>query len=112
MLRRLFFEGAPMSLKASVTVRETVDLLNELLGLDHDAIHTLINSRVPCNNNIAEHKTVQVSQYPGDKSPKVGILGILNGLFGVREDGMGAICIEIDLSGRILWFKETPEKSV
>lgn len=100
-----------MSLKASVTVKETVDLLNELLGLDHDAIHALINCRVPCNNNIAEHKTVQVSQYPEDKSPKVGLLGILNGLFGIREDGMGAICMELNDSEKILWFKETPEKS-
>jgi hypothetical protein len=96
-----------MSLKLCVTVKEAVDLLNELLEIDYDAIYALINNRVSCNESLADHETVVVWQ-PEGEGPTVGVLGILNGLFGIREDGMGAICVEIDELGKILLFKETP----
>jgi hypothetical protein len=59
---------------------------------------------------MADHPTIQVRQYPGDEYSSVGILGILNGLFGIREDGMGAICMEIEDDGKIISFKLTPKK--
>ena len=56
--------------------------------------------------------SVQVHQYIDDKFPKVGLIGILNGLFGIREDGMGSICCDMDNAGHIKSFKPTPRPHV
>lgn len=94
-------------LKESVSVQNVCDLLNEILLKDYDCAHALVSSRVQCNQAIADHASIQVQQYKDDVFPKVGVLGFLNGLFGIRDDGMGAICMEID-NGKILSFKQTP----
>jgi hypothetical protein len=96
-------------LKESVTAKDVCKLMNELLAKDSDCVHRLVNTRIKCNDDIANHPTVQVQQYKRDKFPKVGLLGIINGLFGIREDGMGAICIDVD-DKKILKFKPTPKK--
>lgn len=94
-------------LKQSVTPQDVCDLLNELLKLDYDCANGLISYRQQCNEAVAAHQSIQVQQYKDDKFPKVGIVGVLNGIFGIRDDGMGAICFEID-NGNILGFKLTP----
>lgn len=68
----------------SVTVDDAVAYLNELIELDRPAMAALIANRVPCNRALANHPTVQVGQRHGGFS--VGMLGVLNGLFGVDED--------------------------
>jgi hypothetical protein len=98
-----------MSLKESITVQDVCSLLNELLIEDAKCIHDLVNARIICNSKIADHPTVQVQQYKGEQQAKVGLLGIINGLFGIRDDGMGAICVDIDDDDKIIRFKETPE---
>jgi hypothetical protein len=99
-----------MAIKQSVTPQDVCDLMNELLKLDYACASGLINYHQPCNKTVADHPTIQVRQY-GDEEPSVGILGILNGMFGIREDGMGAICYEIDL-GEILRFIPTPPPEI
>ena len=70
----------------SVTLDQVVAFLNELLRLDRDAVGKLLAARVPCNQAFADHPTVQVAKR-GDGTYDVGILGVLNGLFGVFEAG-------------------------
>lgn len=94
--------------KKSITIKNVCDLMNELLTLDPDCVQKLVNTRIQCNSQIADHPTVQVQQFKRDKYPKVGLLGILNGFFGIRKDGMGSICIETDDKGKVLRFKKTP----
>lgn len=66
-----------------------VALLNELLELDRPAVAALTTIRVPCNGRLADHPAVQVvAQHWGFH---VGMLGLLNGLCGVRDDGWGLI---------------------
>jgi hypothetical protein len=96
-------------LKESITPQDVCDLLNELLEKDYDCIHELISYRVKCNQAVADHPTVQVQCFKPESKPKVGLLGILNGLFGVREDLFGIICMEVD-GTRIVTFKLTPER--
>jgi hypothetical protein len=96
-------------LKKNITPKNVCDLLNEMLELDYSCTEKLIEHRVPCNGKIADHASIQVQQFKTDNSPKVGLIGVLNGMFGVRKDGMGAICYEIDF-GKIVRFKPTPEK--
>jgi len=73
-------------IKESVTPQEVVDLLNNALELDWEAIKVLLSYRVPCNEELQEHPTIQIR---GDNS--VSVLGILNGIFGVDENGRGCI---------------------
>lgn len=59
-----------------VSRTQVVKLLNEALEADNKAMAELISSRVSCNEELASHKTISVTQ-----DCRIGILGILNGLF-------------------------------
>jgi len=78
------------------TAQQVVDLLNEAARLDPEAVLELINARVPCNEALNAHPTIQTGPRRGidprhDKRNEVGLLGILNGIFGTFEDGRGCI---------------------
>ena len=58
-----------------------IDSLNEYLAIDPSALHHLIEFRVPTNQALADHPSVQVNAE--GETPVVGLLGILNGIVGV-----------------------------
>lgn len=75
-----------------VTKEQAVTLLNEIHALDPSVLQNLVSHRVPCNEALANHPTVQVGLVDGEDGKfEVGILGIINGLFGVDEKGWGFI---------------------
>ena len=76
--------------KSRVSIQKTVDFLNELLEIDPFAISALFSSRVSCNKELADHPTVQVGSL-GKDSFQVGMIGVLNGLFGIDKHGWGHI---------------------
>jgi hypothetical protein len=90
-----------------VSIDETIALLNELLSADPEAIRDLLNARVVCNDDVANHPTVQVLCQKNLCS--VSFLGILNGLFGTHEDGFGPICAVMEKDGSISSFRRTKE---
>lgn len=96
-----------------VTVEGVIDFLNELVKLDKLALERVMLHRVPCNNALADHPTVQVGYGPPGSLPpwEVGMLGILNGLFGVSGDGYGFITAVIDNDGErpIEFVRTKPE---
>lgn len=100
-------------MEESITVDDVVDLINELISIDPDAMLKLFNTRIHCNDKLADHPTIQVRGYElkGDdiKLPNMGILGILNGLFGVDEEGRGPFELTVDLDGdeKLLMKKRT-----
>jgi len=95
-------------LKKFITAEDVCGLLNEFLALDYDCASALFSHREKCNDAVTHHPSIQVHQYPGEDS-KVGLIGLINGVFGIAEDGMGAICYEIDNdTNRIVSFKVTP----
>jgi len=63
-----------------------IDRLNEILKTDPVALNALVSHRVPCNDELAKHSTVQVHD-DGINPTTVGLLGVLNGLVGAIEDG-------------------------
>ena len=93
-----------------VTVEQVVELLNQALEADDVALTDLIQTRVACNEKLAKHSSIQVGLAPGcDQGDKklfyeVGILGLLNGLFGIDEKQWGAIAAEMDKAGHIHRF--------
>lgn len=80
-----------------------VDFLNELLAIDGKVVRDLVQTRVPCSQELANHPTVQVGRESDDIISvgglpyRVGLLGILNGLCGTYDDGpkkgWGAIAV-------------------
>jgi hypothetical protein len=88
---------------------EAIRVLNEALERDPVAVSRLIAYRVPCNIQLADHPSIQVggSNAPPDPAHEVGILGIINGLFGTRTDGWGFITAIIEDDGRVLRFDLT-----
>jgi len=74
------------------TVQQCVDFLNEALALDPVAISKLFLYKVQCNEELADHPTIQVSI-----DDKVGVFGILNGLFGsVDGTDVGRMFYKVD----------------
>ena len=89
-------------------VEFVVDFLNDLLETDADAVKSLVEFRVKCNEDMMSHETVQVlcdSDSDGNPiNPRVGMLGILNGLLGIRDSGMGKFAAEFDEDGHLHRF--------
>lgn len=83
-----------------------IEYLNSLIVLDGSAISQLIDFRVQTNNILANHETVQVLQKGTEESPEyyIGLLGILNGLCGIDEDGWGFIVAVCDENNKISKF--------
>jgi hypothetical protein len=87
----------------SITPQDVVDVLNRAVRADRDAMHNLIEAHVPCNAVLADDPTIQVSGYneqTGEPTPdrfKVGLLGVLNGLFGSDDQGWGCITANFEV---------------
>lgn len=85
--------------------------LNEVLALDPEAIHQLMETRVPCNQALTDHATTQVGG--SADTNLVGPLGILNGLVGVRNDHWGYITgVYDDTTGKLIRFTPTADVPV
>lgn len=82
--------------------RDVMDLLNDGLRLDQQAMQGLIDTRVPCNQALANHPTIRVR--PGHS---VGLLGIINGILGKIEQPLLAAIYE---DGKVVGFLQTKEK--
>ena len=91
--------------KPAITVVDVITLLNEAVALDRPAMAALLANRVPCNVALADHPAIQVQAQHGGYH--VGLLGIINGLFGTDDDGKGPIC-SIFADGHLQGFKRTP----
>ena len=104
------------------SVEYAVKVLNECLEADPEAFNALHFARVIVNDKLADHPSVQVgsidhdSFYRGpvlnaeegaEEQPELmhlRMLGLINGLFGTDEDGIGFILCNIEDNGNIINF--------
>jgi len=87
-----------MSIKESITIQDVLEVLNRAHTADPDAMCALVNARVPCNEALANDPTIQVG-HPNDdpsKGYEVGLVGVLNGLFGADAENWGTIAYEVE----------------
>ena len=101
-------------------VDDVIALLNEALALDRVAVTDLFGKRVWCNRQLADHPTIQVGGVDLSREIMgtgplslarphcVGVLGLLNGLFGVAGD-WGVLEMVFGDDDLIERFKRTPE---
>lgn len=85
-----------------------IEVLNRALWEDPEAINALFKVRVPCNEALANDNDIQVRGHE-DGTNSVSILGLINGIFGAREDRWGKVCILVGDKG-IERFERTPKK--
>lgn len=89
------------AIRESVTIDHVLEVLNRLLATDPVATRDLVLlARVPCNDDLAKDPTIQVRGYKvndDDPAYSVGIIGIINGFFGVDEGGWGPITANVKL---------------
>jgi hypothetical protein len=93
---------------------KVVAFLNEAFKCDPKAIHALIEHRVPCNQDMADHPTIQVVRPVGSDTSTVGMLGIINGLVGVDESHWGFVAAVYDDDEKLTGFvipKRNPKSS-
>jgi len=87
---------------------QLIKSLNEFVATDQEAIKLLIENRVPCNEEMKNHPTIQVQCDKEGNNPEVGLLGILNGLIGIHHSGWGYLSAEMEEGGRLIEFKRSP----
>lgn len=82
----------------SVSLIDAVEFFNELLQLDQGAVTKLLNIRAPLDENseLISHPSVQV-RLCDLKQYSVGLVGVLNGLFG-DENYRFAACYVLECS--------------
>lgn len=85
-----------------VLARRFAAFLNGLLEVDRHAVTELIEHRVKCNHRMKTHPTVQV--VVDQDIPRVGMLGILNGMLGIDESGTGPLVARFDDDGKLVEF--------
>lgn len=83
-------------------VDQAIEVLNRIHKADPTVMDALIRFRVPCNDEVRDDPTVQVGMISGQAH--VGILGIINGLFGTDENGWGFIYANFDGMGNLVDF--------
>jgi hypothetical protein len=107
-------------LRETVSIDDVIALLNEAAAADPQAMIALIGNRVLCNEKLAAHPAVQVGRYASETSAemsgpnvgsvtRVGVLGLLNGVFGINEQGYGPIVADIDNHANTIRFMRTSE---
>lgn len=108
-LDRLRERAGKMEHLSEENIDKVVAFLNELVSLDREAVEHLIEKRVQCNKDMADHPCVQVRE-DEDGNSVVGLLGVINGLVGTqpngaKKPGWGYIAASFDdKSGKLLNF--------
>ena len=92
-----------------VSVDQAIQVLNEALEADPDAVWRLMHMETECNRTLKDHPTIQVG------SNHLGVtivrpLGLINGLFGADQDTWGFIAMDLD-EGKITRFMRLPPRS-
>ena len=93
----------------TITPEDAIAVLNRIHAADPTVLPRLIRYRVPCNETVAGDPTVHVGLDQTDKTMMtVGLLGILNGIFGADEaTGYGPILAYYDGVGDLDRFELT-----
>jgi len=98
----------------NLTLEYVILFLNDLLDRDRTAISTLLETRVPINEALVRHPTLQHTRNYLTTKPEVGLLGVINGLFGTLQggprNGWGPITARFDEHNNCLGFFKTENK--
>lgn len=99
-------------MSTDLQIEEALEVLNRIHAADPSVMPALIDHRVPCNRALADDPTVQVGRYGPPQSDmwEVGLLGVVNGLFGTDDQSWGWIAAHYDDEHRLTGFIRTPPR--
>lgn len=83
-------------------IERAIEVLNRVHAADPSVLPALIAHRVPCNESVADDPTVQVGVV--DDGFEVGLLGIVNGLFGTDDRTIGWLAAFYDDARNLTHF--------
>ncbi len=101
----------------NVSLESVIELLNELSTKDPEALLKLMENRVPCNDEIVNHPTIQTAKTKTEYGVlhTVGMVGLLNALFPVYNDeeltNFGQISAQM-VQGKLLFFETSKGKEI
>ena len=81
--------------------------LNAALDMDRNAVSTLFTLGVPVKPELSTELNFLLTDDPEDQSYFLRVLGIINGLLGLDEHGLGPITMCFDSGGMIRDFRRT-----
>lgn len=84
-------------------VSKAVDVLNDALSRDPDALTRLVNLRVPCRKQLGDHPMIRIALH--DNEYRIGILGLLNGILGDSPSGVIGAEGPLDSNGQFTRIK-------
>jgi hypothetical protein len=84
-----------------MTPEQLCDYLNHLTQIDRDALANLIEQRVECNEDLADHPHVVCQTNDKTGTVSVGLLGILNGML----EGPRICAVYDDETGQLQRFR-------
>ena len=87
-----------------ITVEQAVEVLNRAQKADPVAMHNLVSHRVICTRELTGDPTIQTGAL-GIGIHEVGMLGIINGIFGVDGSNIGFIAAETSVDGVLMGFR-------
>lgn len=90
-------------IRHSITLPEIVDFFNEIYVADPKAVRALLLAAFACNRKLAAHPRMVITHV--NRKPAIGMMAILNSLFGVDEEGIGPLSVVEN--GRTLRFSHT-----
>lgn len=97
----------------NATLESVINTLNELSTADPEAWVKLMEHRVPCNDAIINHPTVQTLKT--EYGHTVGLFGVINSLFPVFNDqeltNYGQISAKM-VQGKLLFYKTSERKNI
>lgn len=92
-----------MTTTLSDPITKAVRILNEALDLDPEAMTRIINLRVPCDRNLGKHPSIRIHRL-GDEH-RIGILGLINGIFDDWPSGAIGAEGQLDDAGHFIRIK-------
>lgn len=102
--------------QGKISLDHVLARLNEWTKLDTTAMESLIEKRTKCNEALADAPSIQVLVPEEGTGFEVGVLGLLNGLFGSIQEGekkgWGQIAAVFDDSGRLQEFRRSQDKRI
>jgi hypothetical protein len=87
-----------------IIIERAIYVLNRALRADRNAIQELFTNRAKCNKVLTDDQTIQVGIF--DNKNMVGVLGLINGIFGIKN-GYGPIVMILNDDGIIDSFQKT-----
>ncbi len=88
-------------LSRSISIEDVVETLKQWARFDPDAIRKVFETRVPCNEFLKEAGIPTAALMSGGGFPEfhIGVIDLINALFGKGNDSLGAIAMDFERVG-------------